>query len=288
MPRVLVTGALGNVGTEVVLECLRRGLVVRAADRSESKLREKAPAQCETVRFDFMDPATWPAALAGTDHVFLLRPPPLGNMATTLNPFVTAAYAAGVRHIVFLSVAGADRMSWVPHHKVELQLQASGAAWTLLRPGFFAQNLGDAYRRDIVEDGRLFVPAGRGRVAFLDVRDVGEVAAKIFEDPTPFRGRALTLTGPAALTFAEVAELLSLVLGRAISYQPASVPGYMWHLRRKREMAWMQIAVQTFLHFGLRHGDAEAIEPTVQELLGRPARTMSEYLQRSAATWQAR
>ncbi len=285
MPRVLVTGALGNVGREVVLACAGRGLLVRAADRSASKLLEKFP-ECEGVRFDFVDRATWPEALAGADYVFLLRPPPLGDMDATLNPFVTAAYAAGVRHIVFLSVAGADRMKWVPHRKVELHLQSQGADWTVLRPGFFAQNLGDAYRRDIVEDNRVYVPAGQGRIAFLDVLDAGEVAAKIFANPEPFRGKALTLTGPEAITFDQVAILLSSVLGRRIRYEPASIPGYVWHVRSQRHMSWMQIAVQTFLHVGLRGGDAERVEPTVKELLGRPARSMREYIERSAAAWQ--
>lgn len=207
-------------------------------------------------------------------------------MNATLNPFVTAAYAAGVQHIVFLSVAGADRMKWVPHRKVELHLQSQGADWTVLRPGFFAQNLGDAYRRDIVEDNRLYVPAGQGRVAFLDVRDAGEVTAKIFEKPEPFRAKALTLTGPEAITFDQVARLLSSVLGRAIRYEPASIPGYVWHLHGNRQLPWMQVAVQTFLHVGLRGGDAERVESTVAELLGKPARSMREYLERAAAEWQ--
>ncbi len=284
MSRVLVTGALGNVGREVVSACVARGLVVRAAGRSVSKLLEKFP-HGEAARFDFVDRATWPEALAGVDYIFLLRPPPLGDMDVTLNPFVTAAFGAGVRHVVFLSVAGADRMKWVPHRKVELHLQAQCADWTVLRPGFFAQNLGDAYRRDIVEDDRLYVPASQGRVAFLDVRDVGAVAAKIFDNPEPFRGKALTLTGPDAVTFEQVAVLLGQVLGRAIHYEAASIPGYVWHLRRQRAMPWMQIAVQTILHVGLRNGDAERVEHTVEELLGRPAHRLREYVERSAATW---
>ncbi len=285
MPRVLVTAALGNVGQEVVAAAVRCGLVVRAAGRSAAQLLEKFPG-CEAIRFDFLDQATWPAALDGADYVFLLRPPPLGDMDVSLKPFVTAAYAAGAQHIVFLSVAGADRMKWVPHRKVELHLQSLGRDWTVLRPGFFAQNLGDAYRRDIVEDDRLYVPAGRGRIAFLDVRDLGEVAVKIFEAPATFRGKALTLTGPEAITFDQVAGLLSAVLGRAIRYEPASVPGYVWHLRSRRHMSWMQIAVQTFLHVGLRGGDAELVASTVTDLLGRPARPILDYIERSRVSWR--
>ncbi len=104
--RVLVTGALGNVGQEVVRACLAAGFVVRAAGAS-AKVHARWPT-AEAVDFDFTDRATWAGALDAIDFVFLLRPPPLGDMSTTLNPFVDAAYAAKVKHVVFLSVAGAE------------------------------------------------------------------------------------------------------------------------------------------------------------------------------------
>ena len=276
MAAILVTGARGNVGTEVVAACREYGLAVRAAHHAAS-------AEADSVRFDFREPTTWPTALQGCDRVFLLRPPPIGDMQATLIPFIDVAYAAGVQHIVFLSVAGADRRSWVPHRKVELHLEKLGTAWTILRPGFFAQNLADAYRADIVEDHRLYVPAGDGKIAFLDVRDVGAVTAKLFSGDE-FRGKALTLTGPAAITFTEVARILTEVLGMSIRYETASVLGYVRHLRR-RGLSWTQVIVQTILHTGLRKGDAEVVEPTIQQILGRPPTSVREYVGRAAATW---
>lgn len=284
--RTLVTTGLGNVGGQVARACSERGLAMRVTDRDPRKLGARFP-RAEAGRLDFLDRATWAPALAGCDRVFLLRPPPIGDMATTLLPFVDAAYAAGVAHIVFLSVAGAERMTWVPHRKVELHLIASGRGYTLLRPGFFAQNLQDAYRRDLVEDSRLYLPAGAGRVAFLDVQDVGDVAACVLADPARFAGQALTLTGPAALTFDEVAALLTARLGRTIRYQPASVFGYARHLRRRRGLTWTQIVVQTVLHVGLRRGDAERVEPTVARLLGREPRGLAAYLDDALDTWRA-
>ena len=285
MARVLVTAAPGNVGREVVGECARRGLVVRVAGRTEGAARGRFPEH-EAARVDFLDRGTWPGALAGCDLVFLVRPPPISDVAATLHPFIDAAYAAGVQHIVFLSVAGADQRSWVPHRKVELHPRSSGEAWTVLRPGFFAQNLQDAYRRDILEDGRLYVPAARGRVAFIDVRDAAEIAGRIFEDPGSFRGQALTLTGPEAVTFDEAAALLSAALGRSIRNEPASMLGYAAHLRRTRSMEWTQILVQTVLHVGIRRGDAALVDPTVERLLGRRARTLAEYIEHAAPIWR--
>lgn len=284
MARVLVTAALGNVGREVVRECALRGLKVRAAHHDVEILRQRFP-ELEAVRLDFLDPRTWSSALADCTFVFLLRPPPIGDMETTLCPFVTAAYASGVQHIVFLSVAGADRMKWVPHRKVELHLMKSGSGWTVLRPGFFAQNLQDAYRQDILEDNRIYVPAAQGRVAFVDVKDVAAVAARVFDTPEAFREQALTLTGPEAIPFGVAATALSSALGRPIRYQPASIPGYVWHLRSRRHLPWMQILIQTILHVGLRGGDAETVSPTIEQLLQRRPRTLAEYVQESAAVW---
>jgi len=285
-PRVLVTGALGNVGREVVLACgAAPGLIVRAAERRYEDLRERYP-QHETTSFDFTRRETWAPALKDCDCVFLLRPPPLGDMSATLNPFVDVAYQSGIKHIVFLSVMRANEMTWVPHRKVELHLERHGAGWTVLRPGFFAQNLQDAYRRDIVEDGRLYVPAAQGRVAFLDVRDLGEVVSQIFHDPCSFLGKAITLTGPEALSFDEVASVLSGELARPIRYEAASIAGYAWHLRRRRGLNWTQIAVQTFLHVGLRNGDAERVEPALPQVLGKPARRLSEYISRERSSWR--
>lgn len=281
--RVLVTTALGNVGRQVVRACCDAGLAVRAADRVRQRAQTQYPA-VDVVALDFLDRATWDAALAGCGAVFVLRPPPISDMRATLIPFIDRAYAMGLSHVVFLSVAGAERMSWVPHRKVELHLASIHRRWTVLRPGFFAQNLQDAYRRDIAEDGRLYVPAGHGRVAFLDVRDVGDVAARVFLRPADFQGAFLHLTGPQALSFYEVARLLEQRLRRPVRYVPATIAGYAWHLWHQRHMAPAQIAVQTLLHVGLRSGDAEAVTDTVERILGRPATELAGYVEQTLAT----
>lgn len=279
--RILVTGATGNVGREVVRELRARGALVRAAGRAAGEARDGV----EVVPFDFRDPSTFATAADGCDAVFLLRPPAIADVRPTLNAFVDAARARGVEHVVFLSVAGAGKNKLVPHHAVEAHLAARPGGWTVLRPGFFAQNLGEAYRRDVVEAYRLYVPAGRGRVAFVDTRDIAEVAAIALCDPPSHAGKAYTLTGPEAVTFEDAAEILTSVLGRAIRYVPASVAGYALHLRR-RGLPAGQIAVQTILHVGLRFGQAEAVDPTLAALLGRPGRTLAEYVRDHAAAWQ--
>lgn len=268
---VLVTGASGNVGRELVRVLAAQGTPVRATGRD--------------VKLDFGDPATFAAALDGVRAVFLLRPPAIADVVPTLGAFVDAAARVGVEHVVFLSVAGADKNRFVPHAKLEAHLRASSVAWTFLRPGFFTQNLADAYKLDLVEDDRLYVPAGRGTAAWVDVRDVAEVAARSFDDPSA-RGVAYTLTGGESLSFTQVASQAAEVLGRPIRYVPASIPGYVRHLRRRRALPWGQVLVQTTLHALFRVGVGSVVDPTLAQLLGRPPTTMRRYLEDHASLWQ--
>lgn len=285
---ILVTGSTGNVGREVVRVLRARGVAVRAADNDVSRIKAmfEPSTQVEAAGFDFRDQRTWRPAADGCEAMFLLRPPPVGDVDKTLNPFVDVARRAGVGHVVFLSVAHAERRPWLPHRQVELHLHDIGGDWTVLRPGFFAQNLQDAYLLDLLEDSRLFVPAGEGKVAFVDARDVAEVAAIAFADPDRHRQRAWQLTGPEALGFAEVARLLSAELGRPIRYEAATVARYAWHLKWRRALPAAQIAIQSILHVSLRNGEAEEVSPTLGELLGRRPRTLAEYVHDHASTWR--
>ncbi|HEY3446244.1 MAG TPA: SDR family oxidoreductase [Myxococcales bacterium] len=281
---VLVTAAVGNVGSEVVRALLSRGVPVVAADRDPSRVGKLfGEGTVRAVALDFARPETFDEAARGARAVFLVRPPPISDVGPTLNAFVDRAAAAGAEHVVFLSVIGAGKQSWVPHHKVERHLKDSKLAYTLLRPGFFAQNLGDAYRRDLVERDELYLPSGRGKVAFVDVRDLAEVAARACEDPSA-RGQAWDLTGGEAVSFAQAAEELTRVLGRPIRYTPASVAGYLLRQRRRR-MSWGQALVQAVLHVGIRFGNAERVDPTLERLLQRRPRTLADYVREHRHLW---
>lgn len=270
---ILITGASGNVGRSVVQQLLARGASVRYGGGSH----ERVPDAVESVaHLDFTDATTFARAVAGCGGMFLLRPPAIARVGPTLNRLVDVARDAGLEHVVFLSVAGAESNRIVPHHRVEQHLVASGLSYTILRPGFFADNLVSAYREDIAE-GRIYVPAGAGRVAFVDARDLGEVAAIALVEPAAHVNAAYHLTGPEAITFSDVARLLTERLGRPVRYEPAGILGYARHLRRRRLPA-SQILVQTVLHVGLRRGDAEAVDLTICQLLGRSPRTMEAFI----------
>lgn len=285
MADYLVTGALGNVGSRVVEELLARGRSVRAADMSLDALEERFGDRAEPARLDFNDEFTFAEALDGARRVFLIRPPAIARVGSTLNRFIDHAARNRTETVVFSSVAGADTNTIVPHHRVETHLRTSGIPWTFLRPGFFAQNIGSAYRRDIIENGRIYVTAGEGRIAFIDARDIAAVAALALIDPS-HQGAAYHLTGPQAVTFHQVASILTNQLGRAIAYQPATIPGYYSHLKRQG-LITPHALIQTILHAGLRRGDAEPVTNTVETLLGRPPIPLQTYVADHLHLWAA-
>lgn len=287
---ILVTGATGTVGRPLVDALLAAGAHVRAASRhpaatSPEQGTSRVDDRFESVRFDLTDPATWSASFTGVETMFLLRPPQVANVARDVAPAMSAARAAGVRHVVLLSVQGADRLRVVPHARIEAWLRSSGMAWTFVRPSFFTQNLARVHGAQVREHDELLMPAGRGRTAFVDARDVAAVAAAALLDPRAHAGRAWTPTGPEALTYAEVAERLSDVLGRRITYR---APGLVGYVRRARAwgMAPGAIAVTSMIYSTARLGVAAGLTGDVRAVTGREPVRVRPSLERDRAAFE--
>lgn len=136
-PSLLVTGATGTVGRLLVDALVAAGAEVGAASRQPAA----ADPPVVPVRLDFADPTTYDAAFAGVETLFLVRPPALARPQRDLLPALSAARQQGLRHVVFLSVQGVERLRVVPHARIEQWLRDSGLGWTFLRASFFDQNL---------------------------------------------------------------------------------------------------------------------------------------------------
>ena len=272
---VLVTGATGTVGRNVVSILARSGVAVRAAARRPGQQSRLV----EPVSFDFHDPTTFAATFAGVRTAFVVRPPALSRVRD-LVPALRAASVAGVRHVVFLSVQGAGKIPFLPHAGVERWLRASPMAWTFLRPSFFDQNLVAVHAAEIRERGELTVPAGRGRTAFVDAVDVADVAALVLCDPFPHAGRAYTLTGSQALTYTDVAAIMSSELGRPICYTQLGLLRYVSHAHTELGLPGALVVATSIIYTTARLGLAASTTTDTEDLLNRPPTTVEQFVRR--------
>lgn len=278
MSAILVTGSTGTVGAAVVAQLVGAGHEVRAAVRPGSRARNETP--CETVEFDFEVPSTFSAALDGVGRVFLMRPPQMPDHRL-MRPFIDALAASDVQQVAFLSVQGAGTNSFVPHHGIEQYLKRSGVPWTFLRPSFFMQNLSTTHRADICERDEVFVPAGRGRTNFIAAEDVASAAATVLTTPGHL-GRAYEITGDEALTYAEVATILSAVCGREIVYSEPSARAFKTRMRAAgADEAFVSVMGSIYLIAKL--GMAAGTTDELRGLIGRPPVRFAEWARRNAA-----
>lgn len=282
MEPILVTGASGNVGRELVQLLRQQGRRVRATLRPTNGARQADDAGVEHVPFDFGDRTTYAEALRNVRRVFLLRPPAVTDIPTYIDPFIAAAKDAGVAQIVFLSLLGAERIPFVPHRKIEASLRASGMTYTFLRPSFFMQNLSTTHRNEI-RRGRIVVPAGLGRTGFIDAKDVAAVAAKALTEPG-HENKAYALTGREALDYGQVAALFTEILGRPVAYtHPGLLEFVRWSQARRTE--WPYLLVMAAIYTTARLGLAAAITEELEPLIGRPATTMREFIAEHEQCW---
>lgn len=282
---ILVTGATGNVGREVVASLTVQGIPVAAGDFKPIAKRDLVSELVEPRLFSFNDPETWTAAFAGVRRMFVLRPPQIANVQKELFPALDAATRAGVEHFVFLSIINVEALTSTPHYKIEGHLRNLGRDWTFLRSSFFMQNLNTTHRDEIRLRNELFLPVGNARTSFIDARDVGAVAALTLSQPG-HAGQAYDITGSEALDYDAVAALFSRALGRTIHYRNPSPLRYL--LRQLRQGKALPFAVvTTWLYGNTRRGMAERVTGEVERLLGRPPIRLAQYIEDYKTSWQS-
>jgi len=280
---IIVTGAMGNVGSEVVKQLTQLNAPVCAADLTVERLRQRYGDGVEAVTFNFEQPGTFASALQGKRSLFLMRPPQISDVKQYLFPAIDAAKAAGVQHVVFLSLIGIEEIKRAPHYAVEQYLKTCGMRYTFLRCSFFMQNLNTAQRAEIRDRDEIYVPVGMARTSFIDARDIGAVAALALTQPAT-ENKVYELTGGEALDYVQVAEMLSQALGRKITYKNPSTAAYF--IRQLQQKASVPYALVTaWLYTNTRNGMADRVTNEVQQVLGRLPITMSQYIEDYRMSW---
>lgn len=271
----LVTGATGNVGAQVV-RALPQTKETRVAVRNPDVADEHFGDAVDTVHFDFMDSETFVPALEGVTHLFLLRPPAITDVEI-FKAIIDCAKQSGVQQIVFLSLQGIEKVSYVPHAKIETAILASGIPYTFLRAGFFMQNLNTTHVEDIRQHDEIFLPAGKSKTAFIDVRDIGAVAAKTMMD-SGHDNKIYTLTGNQRLDYYEVADIFSEIPGRKITYANPGVLYFIWRMWCSGH-AFSQVMLMAFLYTMTRFGQADEVHSDTEDLLGRTPISLKQYVE---------
>src|SRR6266849_5216043 len=284
---ILITGASGTAGGAVLEAAIAAGAPLRAMYRSKEDAR-KARKGVAPVVADFADKSSLQNALQGIESVYLVCGPAPELVALEGN-MIDASKEAGVRHIVLNSALGAGDFlksfpSW--HFHVEQKLKRAGLAYTILRPNGFLQNIVTYNAGSIRAEGAFYAAMGNAKVSMIDVRDVGAVAAKILLEPRRHSGNIYELNGPEAVSNSEIAERISRIAERKVSY--VDIPE---EAQRKAMLdlgmpEWQVTAILQLQEY-YRSGRCAAIDGTVAKLLGRPERTLDQYLREIASSFQS-
>jgi uncharacterized protein YbjT (DUF2867 family) len=223
--KILITGATGDVGSAVLDILSSTDANLRALVHDEPKAQSLRDRGVEAILGDFLDPESLAPALEGVGTVLLITPIHPEQVRQAANVIEAARDSDNDPRIVRLSVAQASHEAPTKnsrqHAQIEEELISSGLPYTLLRPTTFMQNT-LATARAVASEGRIYQPFKDGKLGMIDARDMGKVAAKVLTEEG-HEGKTYTLTGPAAISFHDIAEMLSDVLGKKVDYIPISL-----------------------------------------------------------------
>jgi len=277
-PKILITGATGNIGTTLTELLSAQKVPFRAMVRSSKDVSKLAALEgAELVVGDFNDEETVANALKGMERAFLLTNSS-AQAESQQSTFVDLASRAGTKHIVKLSQWAAEANSPVRflryHAAVEQRIKGSGLAYTFLRPNLFMQGL-LGFRESIAKQGKFFAAIGENRISAVDVRDIAAVAAAALTEDG-HEGKTYNLTGPEALTHQEMADKLSVALGRQIEFVDVPPEVMRGALAAAGIPDWQADGViEDYAHYS--RGEAAAVATGVQDATGKPPRSFAEF-----------
>lgn len=288
MKNFLILGGTGKTGRRIASRLTAAGHEVRTASRSGGRdagpnAGHEAARTVSDVHLDLDNPATHAPALSGITAAYLVEP---SLDAGDKNPprmaaLVEAAVAAGVSRLVLLSAPGAEHEHH-PLHTTEQAVRDSGLEWTVLHPGWFSQNFSEDFWLPAVRSGTLALPAGEGRVPFIDAEDIADVAVAALTGDR-HAGQVYELTGPRALGFGEAAGLIAGASGRPLEYRDitpeAFIDQQLAHGVSQKTAERMSALVASG-----STGAFEALADGVERALGRAPRRFEDFVVAAAAT----
>jgi len=289
---ILVSGATGTVGSEVVKQLLsakgeRKDIKAAARSANDSTFRNLG---VQALELDYNKPDTLSTALRGVDKLFLLTPFQ-SNMVDLTSNLVNEITKAGVKYIVKQSVLGADAEPGITssrlHRQAEKVIEESGIPFTFLRPNFFMQNFVTFYSNFIKTQGAFYVPAGDAKASFVDVRDIAAVAVQALgkNGESKHIGKAYDITGAEALSYGEAAEILSKELAKKVNYVNISDEDTR---KGMKDMGADEWTINSMIElFGIaRAGYLSEISTAVEQVTGNKPTTFSQFARNYASAFK--
>ena len=285
MDSILITGASGNVGS-AALKSLSRHKNQYAcfiADRYAAG-QESSEDQRKIRKFDFLDASSWPDALKGINKVFLLRPPKIADVDNIFVPLIRSMEKTGVQSVVFLSVQGADKMSWVPHYKIERALESSSLDYIFIRPSYFMQNLITTLSEDIIDKKEIHLPAGNALFNWVDVDDIGKAIAYCLTNFAEHKNQSFTISGPKNMSFTTVVEKINQNFHLNLRYIRRSPIGFLFYKIRKGTPFTFAM-IQLILHYLPRFSKEPEISSNFKQITGEEPTPLEAFLNRTESFW---
>ena len=285
---ILVTGATGTNGRLVAQGLLAVGVPVRAMVQSAGKATDLEKAGAQVVVGDYDDAGSLTAAMSGVDRCLLLSPVDR-QLVERETRFVEAARKSGLRHLVKFSGIGAHPAASSTfgrqHGCAERMIMDSGVTFTFVQPTFFMQNL--LWSADTIKArGEIYSNLGVTPASHVDARDIARVIVATLTDPIDrHAGRIHLVTGPTALTFDEIAEGLTRVLGRSIRHVGITDDQLKAGLLASGQSEWLATGTVE-LNTYARQGHVSVVTDTVERIGGKPARTLEEWARDHAAAFR--
>ena len=286
---ILITGATGKVGKELVQDLLARGSKFKVMTRSKEAIKDFEAKGIKAVQGDFERPDSFTTALSEVTSVFLLTTPRPDILALE-RKFLAACKSKGVRHVVRLSAMGAN--PWAAsalirsHGACEAQLEDGSLPWTILRPTIFMQNLVPFMGPTIAKESTLYAPAGDALLPWVDTRDIAAVVGTVLTSKD-HENLIYEITGPEALTYTQVAEVLSKQLGRQITYVNVPDGAAQQSMVGMGMSPWLAEGMITLYHMFKANGPTAQVLGTVERITGRAPRTLAAYLKENEASFKS-
>ncbi len=284
---ILVTGSTGNVGSKLLKELSDRKVAFRALARKPEDVERLKAQGIDAFLGDMSNIESIRPALQGVTSVYILSPS-TPNLAEIEAAITDEAKKAGVQHIVKHSVLGADTQAICPftrvHAQAENAIRALGVPYTFLRLNNFMQNFVTSHARTIVAQNTFYEPLADASVSHVDTRDIAVAAANVLTQ-TGHEGQAYDITGPEALSDTQIAEKLSAILGRTVTYMVVPDDAMRQGLLSAGLPDWYADSLVKLYQF-YRQGGGASVTPDLEQLIGRKPRTMNAYLQENAEAFK--